>query len=268
MKRTKTVTEFKHLQFKEEHKWKIDKIKSKKNDKNQKGKSKVEILKKEYVRYKKSVKKFETNVGLLKQENISLIRNNEGLLKKLNGEREEFDNDLENMFVLFFNTIKKVSRTKFSLFKRKIKEQDMFTEEETTKYIDDAKNFVELIPLLSKPSIYDKKNKKKLFIILKEVFEYKVDFDISGEGIIESIEEEEQEVQDELPVRLMSIGDSNKSYTSDNYSQWSDLMKNHNGKSGSLNKRSLSSLFNKRGKSFEKKSSHLSTRSYENSSQI
>lgn len=270
MKSAKTTAEFKHQQFKKKNKWNIIKTQKKKDPNNNKEKDKEEVLMDEYKRLKKIVRNFETTVSLMKTENISLIRNNEGLLKKLSGEREEYTQDLQNMFILFFNTIKKMDPEKFIQCKNQIEKNELFTEEEKES-LRQSDSFMDLIPLLTRYFFINKKEKKKLFNCLKDLFkDHPAINNNSPNEIMEiNMEEEDMKSQELDSKMIMSmIRESYASHSSENYSKLSEIIRIYSEGFNSINEKSLSSLLRRGGRSFDKKSSNISTRSYERSSEI
>ena len=82
--RSKKVIEFSHEHLQRGNKKELEKIKIKKKEKKISNEMNYEDLKSDFLKLSKNVNKLKTTVSLLTVENKGLLKNNEGLFKKLN----------------------------------------------------------------------------------------------------------------------------------------------------------------------------------------
>lgn len=167
--RSKKVIEFSHEHLQRGNKKELEKIKIKKKEKKISNEKNYEDLKSDFLKLSKNVNKLKTTVSLLTVENKGLLKNNEGLFKKLKMEREEFQLDLLNLITLFFNSVKFLHPDLLDKCKEVMKKNRIFSDLEM-EIINQSDNFSQLLPIISKKIFNDRKAKTKLFACLIDVF--------------------------------------------------------------------------------------------------
>ena len=105
----------------------------------------IEDLKSDFLKLSKNVNKLKTTVSLLTVENKGLLKNNEGLFKKLKMEREEFQLDLLNLITLFFNSVKFLHPDLLDKCKEVMQKNRIFSDMEM-EIINQSDNFSQLLP--------------------------------------------------------------------------------------------------------------------------
>ena len=167
--RSKKVIEFSHEHLQRGNKKELEKIKIKKKEKKISNEKNYEDLKSDFLKLSKNVNKLKTTVSLLTVENKGLLKNNEGLFKKLKMEREEFQLDLLNLITLFFNSVKFLHPDLLDKCKEVMQKNKIFNDMEM-EIINQSDNFSQLLPIISKKIFNDRKAKTKLFACLIDVF--------------------------------------------------------------------------------------------------
>lgn len=169
----KKIVEFAHPKF---IRGQVEDIKAIKKvtreDKDKKLKEDFAKMKEDYNTLKVDYAKLENNMKLLSSHNQSLANYNKGLFQKLNFERTEYRDDLKNLLLLFFNSMKTKNGDLIDMIKNLLVSTKILNDEEKT-LLNMSTDFVGLIPLITEKIIEDKNTKNEFLNKLINLFTFK-----------------------------------------------------------------------------------------------
>ena len=167
------IVEFTHPNFKRGHFEEIQSIKKvTREDKDKKLKEDFAKMREDYDTLKTNYAKLENSMKLLSSHNKSLTNYNKGLFKKLNFERTEYRDDLKNLLLLFFNSMKNKNGDLIDMIKNLLINTKILKDEEQ-ELLNNSTDFVGLIPLITEKIIEDKNTKNEFLNKLINLFNFK-----------------------------------------------------------------------------------------------
>lgn len=166
------IIEFSHPLFVKDHIEDITKIKKvTKQDKDKKLKEEYDEVKDNYKMLQQQYNKMKMELKSLASHNKNLEKYNQGLYNKLKMERKEYKDDLRNLLLLFFNSMKLKTGDLMTVIKNLLLNNKILSGKEKELLINSTK-IVGLIPIIIEKIIEDKTTKNAFLNKLINLFHF------------------------------------------------------------------------------------------------
>ena len=177
LKTKKGITEFQHPLFKRGHFSDILKIKKViKKEGTKCIKTELKQLKKNYESLQKDYLQLQENMMKMANKNKDLSNFNDGIFERLNQEREDYKNDLKNLLLILFSTIKQ-NTVKFLQSIKTLFFNTKVLSKVEKNLLNTSDNFSKLLPLIIEKITEDKDTRDNFIQKMVNIFQFENDDD-------------------------------------------------------------------------------------------